>query len=55
VAIREFTAHYHTERNHQSLRNELISRANANAVVGGRVLRRQRPGGVLNFYHREAA
>jgi putative transposase len=53
--IREFTAHYHAERNHQSLGNKLISPTNDNAAVGGRVLRRQRLGGLLNFYHREAA
>jgi transposase InsO family protein len=53
--VREFTAHYHIERNHQSLGNMLITPMNHNAATSGRVMRRQRLGGVLNFYHREAA
>jgi transposase InsO family protein len=53
--VREFTAHYHIERNHQSLGNMLITPMNDNAATSGRVMRRQRLGGVLNFYHREAA
>jgi putative transposase len=51
----EFAAHYHTERNHQALGNKLIVSMNNNVAVGGRVVRRQRLGGTLNFYHREAA
>ena len=53
--VREFTAHYHTERSHQSLDNKLITPGNDNAAISGRVVRRQRLGGVLNFYRREAA
>ncbi|HET8938920.1 MAG TPA: integrase core domain-containing protein [Polyangiales bacterium] len=51
----EFVAHYHAERNHQSLGNNLIAPRNENAANSGRVIRRQRLGGVLNYYHREAA
>jgi hypothetical protein len=46
--------HYHLERNHQGLNNELISRVEP-ANTNGRVARRARLGGLLNFYHREAA
>jgi putative transposase len=53
--VREFTAHYHTERNHQSRGNKLITPLNDNAAISGRVVRHQRLGGVLNFYPREAA
>jgi putative transposase len=53
--VREFVAHYHTERNHQSLGNKLIAATNDNAAMSGRIVRRQRLGGVLSFYHREAA
>lgn len=53
--IREFTAHYHAERNHQGLANELIAPMISNAAMSGRVMRRQRLGGVLNHYYREAA
>jgi putative transposase len=53
--IKEFVAHYHAERNRQGLDNKLITPMNDYAADSGRVLRRQRLGGVLNYYHREAA
>jgi transposase InsO family protein len=51
--IAEFVAHYHGERNHQGIGNELIrplQRANGH----GPVRRRQRIGGLLNYYYRAA-
>ena len=51
-AVAEFVAHYHGERNHQGLRNELIEGEPATNV--GRIRRRQRPGGLLNYYARAA-
>jgi transposase InsO family protein len=54
-AIREFVAHYHLERNHQGLNNRLIVPAKTNAASSGIVHRRQRLGGLLNYYYREAA
>ncbi len=53
-AISEYVEHYHRERNHQGLDNELIV---ANEAVNGtgKVVRRDRLGGLLGFYHREAA
>src|ERR1700694_2750094 len=54
-AVAEYTDHYHAERNHQGLDNRL-GRAVTNPVQGvGRVRRKQRLGGMLNFYYREAA
>jgi putative transposase len=53
--VQQFVDHYHTERNHQGLGNKLIVPMNDNAANSGRVVRRQRVGGVLNYYHREAA
>ena len=54
-AVKEYTEHYHLERNHQGLNNELImklaDRPDMNAVVE----RRERLGGVLNYYYRRAA
>jgi len=47
-------AHYHGERNHQGLNNRLIRTRNV-AADDGVVHRRQRLGGMLNFYYREAA
>lgn len=54
-AISEFVAHYHTERNHQGLDNVLLQGALTPANENGRILRRARLGGLLNFYHRNAA
>jgi ABC-type glutathione transport system ATPase component len=52
-ALDEFVAHYHEERNHQGLGNQLITRAVA--VAGGtRVRCRDRLGGLLRYYHRAA-
>jgi putative transposase len=48
-AVAEFVAHYHRERNHQGLANELIERQCAKGQVG-RVRRHQRLGGLLNYY-----
>ncbi len=51
-AIREFEMHYNRERNHQGLGNRLL----ASTVRGsGAVARRERLGGLLNFYYRRAA
>jgi putative transposase len=54
-AIREFVAHYHLERNHQGLGNRLIVPMEATAERTGAVERRQRLGGLLNYYYRKAA
>jgi hypothetical protein len=51
--IAEFVEHYHRERNHQGLANRLI--ASTPVTDGtGRVRRRQRLGGLLNFDERAA-
>jgi transposase InsO family protein len=53
-AIREYLEHYHRERNHQGLENRLIEPVAEPANNNGRVRRRQRLGGMLNFYTRRA-
>ena len=53
--VSEFVAHSHAERNHQGLGNRLIAPVSDNAAIGGRVIRRQRLGGLLNYYLRAAA
>ena len=55
TAIHNFVAHYHTERNHQGLSNRLISPEAGLVGSAGRVERRQRLGGMLNYYYRAAA
>ena len=54
AAVRAFMDHYHEERPHQGLGNELI--APKTTLLGpGPVRCRERLGGVLRFYYREAA
>lgn len=51
--VREYAKHYQHERNHQGIENELIERrepANSN----GQISRRERIGGMLKYYFREA-
>jgi putative transposase len=52
-AIAEYVKHYHRERNHQGLANELMDGAPAPSSVG-RIRRRPRLGGLLNYYERAA-
>lgn len=53
-AISHFMAHYHTERNHQGLVNRLVQ---PGPIIeqSHPMQRRQRLGGMLNYYHRAAA
>jgi putative transposase len=54
-SVREFMAHYHGERNHQGLGNQLIFPIESIAKKTGTIRKRQRLGGTLNYYCREAA
>ena len=54
-AVHDFVAHYHFERNHQGLGNRLIVPLTTSVETVGTVQRRQRLGGLLNYYHRQAA
>jgi putative transposase len=51
--ITEYVEHYHRERNHQGIENELIEGAPPRHL-GGRIRRRPRLGGLLNYYCRAA-
>lgn len=51
--LAEFVTHYHRERNHQGLWNELIDDGRRPRDVGG-IYRCQRLGGLLNYYYRAA-
>jgi putative transposase len=54
TAIRAFMLHYQEERPHQDLGNELV--APTTTVIGtGPIKCRERLGGMLRFYSREAA
>jgi len=54
-AIQQYLAHYHAERNHQGLGNQLIAPERTLSRQGGAVVRRDRLGGLLRYYYRHAA
>jgi putative transposase len=53
--IQSYLAHYHHERNHQGVGNQLIVADPSMEHQRGFVVRRKRLGGLLSYYHREAA
>jgi len=46
---------YHIERNHQGVGNRLLEPVDILSSTNDPVHRRERLGGMLNFYYREAA
>ena len=54
-AVREYVEHYHAERNHQGLGNQLIEPGNEVGAVAGKIECYERLGGILKYYHRRAA
>ena len=54
-AINEFVEFYHHERNHQGLENRMIDPPRGIGSLGGKVKCRERLGGVLRYYYRDAA
>ncbi len=56
LALKEYVTHHHHERNHQGKENLLLFPADEYTHrAGGRFRCRERLGGLLRFYHREAA
>ena len=53
--ISEYVEHYHRERHHQGLENQLIMAPAGNENSAGPVQCRERLGGTLRFYYRDAA
>ena len=54
-AVAEYVDHHHNERNHQGLDNRLISKPSDVPDLSHAVERRERLGGILNYYYRKAA
>ena len=54
-AMHEYMEHYHRERNHQGLANELIVPLRVPPSRSEPVGRRTRLGGMLSYYERAAA
>ena len=55
LLVRESVKRNHHERNHQGLDNQLLSEPPPPPASDADVRRRKRIGGLLNYYHREAA
>ena len=54
-AIRAFVDHYHRERSHQGLENRLIEPDESPRHANGEIRCRERLGGLLRYYYRNAA
>jgi putative transposase len=54
-ALCEYVEHYHAERNHQGKDNVLLFPRNSDIHREGAVQCRERLGGLLRYYHQEAA
>ena len=55
AVVRDYMIHYHEERNHQGLDNRLIAPSAEVIELNDPIQRRERVGGLLNYYYREAA
>jgi putative transposase len=55
TAIEQFLEHYHAERNHQGLDNQIIEPEDDLGRCEGVVRSRERLGGLLRYYYRDAA
>ena len=54
-AVSEFVLHYHAEKNHQGLGNKIIRPEFAEFPRAGEIRCRERLGGMLRYYYRQAA
>ena len=54
-ALNDYVEHFHAERNHQGKGNALLFPRATNQQREGPVRCRERLGGLLRYYHREAA
>ena len=55
LIVHEYVEHYQRERNHQGLDDQLLQRPPPPVRADADVQRRERLGGLLSFYYREAA
>ena len=54
-AVNEFLIHYHQERAHQGLEHQILEPGPEVGQQAGDIVYRERLGGVLKYYHRQAA
>jgi putative transposase len=55
AASLSYIDHYHAERNHQGVGNQLLIPGNEANRIAGDVACRERLGGLLRYYYRDAA
>jgi putative transposase len=55
LALSEYVEHFHAERNHQGKGNVLLFPRDTDIRRAGPVQCRERLGGLLRYYHQEAA
>ena len=53
--VTEYVEHYHAERSHQGIGNQLIEGTEEGTEKTGPILSRSRLGGMLKYYYRTAA
>jgi putative transposase len=53
--VDEYLVHYHKERNHQGRGGQIIEPGNEVGLAEGTICRRERLGGMFNYYYRDAA
>ncbi len=53
--VHEYAEHYNHERNHQGIENRLITEPEVGLPESGAIRKRERLGGMLQYYYREAA
>jgi hypothetical protein len=53
--IQSYVDHYHAERNHQGIDNQLLDPVDDIGKAVGEIVCRERLGGMLKFYYRKAA
>jgi transposase InsO family protein len=54
-AVGQFLSHFHSERNHQGLGNKIIEPGEEVGLTSGETQCRERLGGLLKYYYRDAA
>jgi hypothetical protein len=54
-SLQYYLQYFHTARNHQGLENKIIDLGDEVGQIAGKVERRERLGGTLNYYYRDAA
>ena len=53
--MRQYLEHYHHEKNHQGLGNGILQPDDEVGRIAGKIECRERLGGILRYYYRDAA